>query len=180
MPLRPLAAASSAWSSSSNGGGGGGGGDDDDAGERPAGDMATTSPRLFLWQPREGGASTGGDGLPPRRREVTFRDGGARDDGAGKPSTIPPVGAISETEATTAAAAAVALEGQEERAGGGTGRVGGGSGNVLRPDFIQLSYAMKKAPVGGCGGAGGGGIGSEHGAQRGQVRVSLSFFYLLS
>ena len=161
------------------GGGGGGGNDDDDAVERPAGDMATTSPRLFLWELREGGVSTGGDGLPPRRREVTFRGGGeARDDGGGaggdKPTTTTtPVGADGDTPANAVAGAAAAVVALQEARGGGGGteRVGGGSGSVLRPDFIQLSYAMKKAPDGGCGGGGRSGVDAERGAQRGQVRV---------
>lgn len=185
MPLTtpPVAASSTRGSSSSNGGGGGGGGGyDDDAGEKPSGDMATTTPRLFLWEPREGRASTGREGLPARRREVTFRgDGEARDNnGAGdRPSTIPPAGVGAETAGTAAgggaASAVMASEGQGERVGGGSGRVGGGSGSVLRPDFIQLSYAMKKAPDAGRG-AVGRGIDAERGAQRGQVGV----FVLLS
>lgn len=187
-PAPPAPAASSPILGDSprcGGGGGAYGGDGyDPVGPRPGGDMATTRPRLFLWEPRGSGEGAGGYGPLPRRREVTFRDGEAEEDGGGggggggRPSMAPPVGASANSPATVAAvpAAAVALAGHREReaaaaaaAGVGsvaTGRVGGGSGNmVLRPDFIQLSYAMKKGPTrGGAAGA--------SGAQWGQVRNS--------
>ncbi|CAM9510658.1 unnamed protein product [Pylaiella littoralis] len=128
-----------------------------DVGERPAGDMATTRPRLCLWQPPRERAGAGGDGSPLRRREVTFRD----------------------CEAVADEAAAEGISGGggggKKTTGGGGGRVGGGSGNVLlRPDFIQLSYAMNKSyGRGGC--AGGAGAISELGVQRGKEshRVKL-------
>lgn len=143
------------------------GGSGDDDGERPAGDMATTRPRLCLWQRRGGGNGewTAGGSVGPlaRRREVTFRGGDDHNDG--KLSTTPPEGAAAAAAAATLATAAIALERENAGGGGGVGggaRIGGGQGlgNVLRPDFLQLSYAMKKSPVRGGG----------SGSQRGQVR----------
>lgn len=170
-PPSPAAAPPSTWGSSRSGG---------DVAERPAGDMATTRPRLCLWQPRRRNAGVGGDGLPPRRREVTFRDCEAASEGisggGGKVPTTPPTGAATAAAAATtvALAATAAAWGTEEEktTGGGDGRVDGGSGNLLlRPDFIQLSYAMNKSPTrSDC--AGRAGVISEREVQRGQVRAS--------
>ncbi|CAM9800180.1 unnamed protein product, partial [Scytosiphon promiscuus] len=167
----PLVAAPALRAAGGNGSG--------DGGEEPAGDMATSRPRLFLWrQPRQrpgwvgGTAGAGGKGPPARHREVTFGYGEEEKYGSGTLSSSTPIEAP-DGHSAAGATTALLLDGGGESAvvgngagDGGGGRVGGGSGSVLRPDFIQLSYAMKKSPVRG---------GSAPNGQRGQEshRVKL-------
>lgn len=135
-------------------------------GEEPAGNMATSRPRLFLWQRA--------DGRGPPRRVVTFHDGSGRD-GKGKNSGVAASTADKGLEETKRSEMAPeVLEHEEERAGGGVGRP---SGQLSRADFIQLSYAMKNVPArGDTGGVGSSDRVACHGAWRGQVRLRRTLF----
>lgn len=131
---------------------------EDDGREERRGDMATSKPRLFLWQ-------RAADGLLPRRA-VTFCDRtAAADEDNGN------VG--DSTRATLLAGGGGHEEGKGSGCGSGAARVvtshalgrgevgrvvgageevvGPGSGRAAssRSDCIQLSYAMRKAPAGG-------------------------------
>lgn len=140
-----------------------------ESGEKPAGHMATSRPRLFLWQRT--------DGRAPPRRVVTFHDG-LETAGDGKTP------GVAEAK-SSGVAASTADKGHEEtkrlevvsevpgREGERVcGEVGRRLGQLSRADFIQLSYGMKKFPARGDAG----GVGSSegvacHGAWRGQVRL---------
>ena len=112
------------------------------------GDMATSRPRLFLWRRTD----------QPSRRGVKFSVGAVGDDGdvaqqstASASSAVAPVAArgSEETKGPIADAVTIARVGQPEESGKGAeaGRQQP-SGRGGRPDFVQLSYAMKKVPLG--------------------------------
>lgn len=130
-------------------------------GEESAGNMATSRPRLFLWQRM--------DGRGPPRRVVTFHDGSARD-GEGKSSGVAASAADKgHDETKRSEIVPEVLDREEDRAAGEAGKR---SGQLSRADFIQLSYAMKNVPSRGDTG----GVGSSEGvmcrgAWRGQVRL---------
>ena len=129
-------------------------------GEEPAGNMATSRPRLFLWQRA--------DGRGPPKRVVTFHDGSGRD-GESKSSGVAASAADKGREESKRSEIVPEVLDREERASGEAGRR---SGQLSRADFIQLSYAMKNVPARGNTG----GVGSSegvmcHGAWRGQVRL---------
>lgn len=153
--------------------------EDDERDERP-GDMATSKPRMVLWQ-------RAADGVLPRR-VVTFCDRTAaadEDNGNVGDSTRATLmaggGGHEETKGGGCGAAKVVTShalgrGEVGRVVGTGEEVGPGSGRAAssRSDCIQLSYAMRKAPAGGdAGGLPGGGRRLGCGVPRETHRVKL-------
>lgn len=178
---------------------------EDGCGEERPGDMATSKPRLFLWQ-------RAADGLLPRRG-VTFCDGTAatdedNGDGGGeriRATSIAGVGGHEEAKRSGGGGGGGGGRGRGCLGGGGKvvsmhaarGEEGGvvgvgeeigpGSGRAVssRSDCIQLSYAMRRSPAGGEAGGGcsgregrGGGCGMPRETHRVKLVVGALEFAL--
>lgn len=117
--------------------GGGGGGD----GGLLAGDMATSRPRFFLWERPD----------QPSRRAVTFSVRAAGDDSVQSHSAGPAAGIASNGLEARGPADVSVPSGVGQS--GGNGKVfdvvNQPTGRISRPDFVQISYAMKKVPLAG-------------------------------
>lgn len=118
----------------------GGSGDGGDGGLL-GGDMATSRPRLFLWERPD----------QPSRRAVTFSVGAAGDDVV-QSHSAGLAADVASNGLETRGPAAVSIPSGGGQSGGNRkviDVVQQSTGRISRPDFIQISYAMKKVPVGG-------------------------------
>lgn len=123
--------------------------------------MATSTPRLLLWQQRanseDGGRGGGGSG--PSRRAVTFRELGHTEDGSTTGKTADSAHEEIERgsrERNDSPGVSQTLSGSsDDRTHDQQGQgVDSGCDRACRPDFVQSSYTMNKASCWVPGGSG--------------------------